>query len=449
MRRMKTVLAMVIASALIAALHMHLSAPPAFAITAGPHPIPLEEVPVERLLRNIERNRENPRRMYQHWVSLARVHLLAYIRQTKTLPAYVRRQAGNEDATAFDGPFVGCEPIARPKDKMGTKDAEPKAGSKCQSEDMQFNYPAPRGLPAGTLAIRNPVDDHLKAAVRAYQYARAMRPTLIRPRLALAYGYDRLGQIGKALTELRYIIDAATNAPPTAQLDRTIPGEPTETNSYWDYQIVAAEAIEHLRMISKDRADVERIKKLRPKLKTPEKIMLFMTPIFVLLTDAKGMKSFIDPAPHVTFDFTGQGLALRGGWITKDAAWLVWDPDNKQKITSGFQLFGSVTWLMPWENGYLALAALDDNGDGKIAGGELKGLSLWRDANANGISDKGEVKPVADWQITALGYRHKRQSKDAWISEAGVTFANGETRPTYDWNIRTRLMTAEAPALPD
>lgn len=147
---------------------------------------------------------------------------------------------------------------------------------------------------------------------------------------------------------------------------------------------------------------------------------------------------------RVSFDLTGQGLPLRGGWLKKNAAWLVWDPQSKGKITSGFQLFGSVTWLTPWENGYLALGALDDNGDGKIAGDELKGLSLWRDANANGISDKGEVKPVAYWQIVSLGYRHKRQSKEAWISEAGVTFANGETRPTYDWIIRTQLVTAEA-----
>lgn len=436
MRRMKIVLAIVIAGALIATLHVHAVAP-AFAITAGPHPMPLEEVPIERLLRNIERNRDQPRRMYQYWVALARVHLLAYIRQTKTLPAYVRRLDGKEDASAYDGPFVGCEPIARPKD------TEPKPVSKCLSEDMQFNYPAPRGLPVGTLAVRNPVDDHLKAAVRAYQYARAMKPTLIRPRLALAYGYDRLGQIDKALTELRYIIDAATSALPRVQSDRNFPGEFAETDSYWDYQIVAAEAIEHLMMISKDRADLERIRKLRPRLKTPKKMMLYMTPIFVPLTDAKGIKSFVDPTPHVTFDFTGQGLRLKGGWITKEAAWLVWDPVDKRNITSGFQLFGSVTWLTPWENGYLALAALDDNGDGRIAGPELKGLSLWRDANANGVSDKGEVKPVADWQITALGYRHKRQSKDAWISEAGVTFANGETRPTYDWNIRTQLVTAQ------
>lgn len=71
---------------------------------------------------------------------------------------------------------------------------------------------------------------------------------------------------------------------------------------------------------------------------------------------------------------------------------------------------------------------------------ETKSLALWRGTNANGIGDKGEVKPVADWNIVALGLRQKRQGTRAWIGEQGVTFANGETRPTYDWLVRTRLV---------
>ena len=217
MTRNQALLVVTVVGALIAGLHPNLSVPPARAYTAGPHPISLEEVPIERLLRNIERNRDKTK-MYAYWLSLARVHLLAYIRQTKTLPAYTRRQNEDEVATAFDGPFVGCDPIAQPKNKPAAKDAEPKAGSKCKSEDLQFNYPAPRALPVGTLAVRNPVDDHLKAAVSAYQYARAMNPPRIRPRLALAYAYDRLGKFDKALVELRFIIDTADAALPKSRV---------------------------------------------------------------------------------------------------------------------------------------------------------------------------------------------------------------------------------------
>jgi hypothetical protein len=255
--------------------------------------------------------------------------------------------------------------------------------------------------------------------------------------LALAYAYDRSGKIDKARVELRYIIDAALLALPKIEAR-----EKAYDDRYWDYQIVAAEAIEHLRLISKAKADAERIDKLRPKLKSPEKIWLYFTPIFVPLNGASDVQAFVDNAASVAFDLSGQGLPLRGGWIRKDAAWLVWDPGNEQMVQSGVQLFGSVTWATPWETGFRALAALDDNGDGKIAGDELGGLALWRDANANGISEKGEVMPVADWNIVALGYGDRRVRRDLWVSAQGVTFSNGETRPTYDWVIRSELVTA-------
>src|SRR6185436_19299666 len=93
------------------------------------------------------------------------------------------------------------------------------------------------------------------------------------------------------------------------------------------------------------------IVRVSKKLEAPKKQMLFMTPIFVPLTAERSLTSFVSPTAHVRFDFTGQGLPLEGGWITKNAAWLVWDPRDKRRITSGFQLFGSVTWLTPWRNG--------------------------------------------------------------------------------------------------
>jgi hypothetical protein len=44
--------------------------------------------------------------------------------------------------------------------------------------------------------------------------------------------------------------------------------------------------------------------------------------------------------------------------------------------------------------------------------------------------------PVAAYGIVALGYAHARLNHDFWTSEAGVTFENGESRPTYDWLMR-------------
>ena len=104
-------------------------------------------------------------------------------------------------------------------------------------------------------------------------------------------------------------------------------------------------------------------------------------------------------------------------------------------ITSGLQLFGNVTFWLFWENGYDALRALDDNGDRRMTGAELSGMSLWHDRNSDGRSDRDEVRPVGEWGIVALscGYEYDpRHPNEIAFSRRGVTFANGATRPTFD-----------------
>ena len=96
-------------------------------------------------------------------------------------------------------------------------------------------------------------------------------------------------------------------------------------------------------------------------------------------------------------------------------------------------MFGSVTFWIFWRDGYAALAALDDNGDGELRGSELRGLALWRDLNCNGVSEPGEVQPVAAFGITAISCDSQPLSANATWNPCGVTFADGTVRPTYDW----------------
>ena len=54
---------------------------------------------------------------------------------------------------------------------------------------------------------------------------------------------------------------------------------------------------------------------------------------------------------------------------------------------------------------------------------------------ANGVSEQGEVKPVAGWAIVAISTRYIAEDEsDVYIaaSPAGVTFRDGTTRPTYE-----------------
>ena len=117
------------------------------------------------------------------------------------------------------------------------------------------------------------------------------------------------------------------------------------------------------------------------------------------------------------------------------------DPLGEGRITSGLQLFGNVTFWAFWQNGYHALRALDDDGDGELLGAELRGLSLWHDRDLDGVSDRGEVRPVTAWGITGLSTRYEFDSTHPleipW-SRAGVRFADGTVRPTWDVVLRAR-----------
>ena len=106
----------------------------------------------------------------------------------------------------------------------------------------------------------------------------------------------------------------------------------------------------------------------------------------------------VDATARVRFDADGSGFEREWTWIRRDAGWLVYDDDGTGRITSALQWFGSVTFWLFWNNGYDALAALDDNGDGELRDAELSKLAIWRDANQNGVSERGEV------QRRALGH---------------------------------------------
>ncbi len=110
-------------------------------------------------------------------------------------------------------------------------------------------------------------------------------------------------------------------------------------------------------------------------------------------------------------------------------------------MTSGLQLFGNVSFWLFWDNGYEALSALDDNGDGQLTGKELDGLAIWHDANGNGICDPGEVRPLSDYGIVALSCRYERDPAHPdriCFSPRGVVFADGSTRPSFDLVLKSR-----------
>lgn len=112
---------------------------------------------------------------------------------------------------------------------------------------------------------------------------------------------------------------------------------------------------------------------------------------------------------------------------------LVYDPERNGSITSASQLLGNWTFggngfasLMggasknsPWRDGYEALSMFDKDQDGKVSGAELDDLSLWFDYNRDGISQKGEVVPLSELNITALYYTADKVENGSRIASLG------------------------------
>ena len=80
-------------------------------------------------------------------------------------------------------------------------------------------------------------------------------------------------------------------------------------------------------------------------------------------------------------------------------------------------------------------------GDGWLKGKELDGLAIWRDVNANGVSEPGEVRPLADWGIAALRCRADAGPAAPYCAaqaKRGVVFRDGRSRPTFDLILERR-----------
>ncbi len=158
-----------------------------------------------------------------------------------------------------------------------------------------------------------------------------------------------------------------------------------------------------------------------------------ITPIIFPLHMPAPLSDLLTSNSRVRFDLAGNGRPGLWPWVGPHTGILVWDPKNTGRITSGQQLFGSATWWMFWKNGYQPLAALDDNRDGWLADGELKGIAVWQDSNGNAISEPGEVMPLTAFAIKRIAVRAEGQSVGVAFHSRGLERTDGSFLPSYDW----------------
>ena len=356
-------------------------------LSAIPMIVETENVPVDRVAVNLERMIGDKPQDLSLRLNLARAHAMAFAQKLSVIP--VAKRSGL--------PFFG----------------------------YGFGYRMFQALPPKDQAAAAAAEAQLKAAIAAYRELLKLDPNHSVGNLGLGWCLSLAGDREGAKAALR----------------KTIAIEwPIEKGRQSTWGSMVLEAWAHLHPLLDPVADAPEIRTMAEHQAVISKQGRMITPIAVPLRARVDAYDMADDNASVLFDADGSGIAKRWTWITNDAAWLVFDRNSTQKVTSALQWFGSVTFWLFWHNGYDALRALDDDGDGRIRGAELNGFALWHDRNRDGVSDKGEVRPVASHGIVALStrYEHDAHHPDeiAW-SRDGVTFATGEVRPTYDLILRT------------
>ncbi|ESX13841.1 hypothetical protein X766_28715 [Mesorhizobium sp. LSJC255A00] len=114
--------------------------------------------------------------------------------------------------------------------------------------------------------------------------------------------------------------------------------------------------------------------------------------------------AFSDVSHGVQFDINGDGTKDQIAWNTSNDGMLAIDLNHNGKIDDGTELFTPSFGGGHFASGAAALASLDSNHDGVIDQYDdaFSSLLIWKDANANGISDSGELSHLADNGIISI-----------------------------------------------
>ena len=372
---------------------------PVRAIYARPD---IEDVPVARLVANLEKEVATDPKNADIHVRLARLYAMAYAANTTALPA---RTLAGKDTPARQEVWFGHEPDLVPSRVL--------PGSNRSEASKAF----------------------LARSVGHYEQALQLAPSLLVARIGYAWTLAESGDRTAATAEFRRVVEQAW------------PKEEKARFAELGQRFYTEEAARYLIPLLDPQRDAEEIATLRDRAERLNRVPRPITPVALPLVDGATARTIADLDAQVRFDADGTGYRRAWTWITPDAGWLVYDAAATGRISSALQLFGTVTFWNVWTDGYEPMRALDDDGDGELRGRELRHLAVWRDADRDGDSDRGEVRPLAEYGIVGLGLQASRGDGifAAAQSEAGLRLATGRTRPTYDLILRPSF-SVSAPA---
>ena len=138
--------------------------------------------------------------------------------------------------------------------------------------------------------------------------------------------------------------------------------------------------------------------------------------IFVSVDPRLDTVGLTSPEAGVSFDIDGDGILEQVAWTEPGAAvaLLAIDRDGDGLITSGAELFGSVSVLGVGDGPNALIEASKSTGafSGAVQRGQAlyEQLLLWVDRNHNGISEASELRPV-EQVFTAIGLGFVKQHR--------------------------------------
>jgi len=133
--------------------------------------------------------------------------------------------------------------------------------------------------------------------------------------------------------------------------------------------------------------------------------------------------NYFSGAQQVNFDLDGDGRAELTEWMGPNDGLLAMDANHNGQIDDGKELFGTAGGF---SDGYRKLAGLDQDGDGRLTGWELKDLSVWQDLDGDGTTDAGELRSAKKMGITSINTRHDGQWQSTFIRD-------GQIQSSWDW----------------
>jgi len=123
----------------------------------------------------------------------------------------------------------------------------------------------------------------------------------------------------------------------------------------------------------------------------------------------------------VAFDLLGDGTRVHTAWPSAGDGFLALDQNGNGVVDDATELFGSATGGEAFDDGFAALARLDDDGTGIIDGNDavFDELRVWVDADQDGECTPGEMSTLAGHGIRALSLRAQRLDAGAAVDAHG------------------------------